>query len=157
MFNSKLEFTEHNIETNFAADHLGPFYLTDLLMDNIKASKEGRIIIAASLIHEMLQGEIDIDDVFDRKLDVMYFGAGFIQYAKAKVCQMYFTMLLAKKLKEANVTNVKAVCLHPGVVNSRFMEAMFDRFPCPGFRCFFFCSVGIFYLWVSQICFKTNK
>ena len=87
----------------------------------------------------------------------MYFGAGFIQYAKAKVCQMYFTMLLAKKLKEANITNVKAVCLHPGVINSRFMEAMFDRFPCPGFRCFFFCSVGIPYLWVSQICFKTNK
>ena len=133
----------------FGADHVGPFYLTNALLPNIKASKEGRILIAGSIIHEMLNGEIDIDDMFDGKLDLAKFGSGFVQYAKAKVCQLLYAKLLAKKLTDEGVTHVKAVCMHPGVINSGFMSSMFDRVPCPGFRCFYFCTVGIPYLWVS--------
>lgn len=68
-----------------------------------------------------------------------------------------YAKLLAKKLEDEGIKHVKCVCIHPGVVNSGFMGAMFDKVPCPGFRCFYFCSVGIPYLWVSQVCFKTNK
>ena len=59
-----------------ATDHFGPFYLTNSLMPNIKASKEGRILIAGSVIHEMLMGSYDVDEILDVKLNRLTFGTG---------------------------------------------------------------------------------
>jgi len=54
----------------------------------------------ASVIHEMLNGEIDIDDLFDGEINVFKNMVGYNSYAKAKLCIMYFTKLLAKNLEE---------------------------------------------------------
>jgi hypothetical protein len=52
-------------------------------LDNIKASKEGRIINVSSIIHHVLGGKIDIDDLCDETQK--YYGLGFRQYAQAKL------------------------------------------------------------------------
>lgn len=86
MLNPKLEYNSVGLESMFASDHVGPFYLTNSLLDNVKASKEGRVVIAGSIIHEMLRGVYDIDDYFDAKLDTYKFGLGYVEYAKSKIC-----------------------------------------------------------------------
>lgn len=96
-------------------NYLGPFYFTQLLLDNIKASKEGRIVNVASVIHKIMNGKIDFNDLnHEKRLEFN----GFNVYAKAKYCTILSTKQLALKLQKEGINNVKTVSLHPGVVNT---------------------------------------
>lgn len=98
------------LETMFATNHLGPFLLTNLLLDTLRASASARILTVTApsttrLNFDDLQGE-------KRFRPLIAFGA-------SKMCNLLFTYELARRLKGSGIT-VNAV--HPGVVKSSLMK-----------------------------------
>lgn len=101
--------TVDGYETMFATNHLGPFLLTYLLLDRLKASGSARIIniTAPSTTHlnfQDLQGE-------NQFVSLNAFGA-------TKMANLLYTFELARRLQNSGVT-VNAV--HPGLVRSKLM------------------------------------
>jgi len=100
--------SEDNIEMSFATNHLSYFLLTNLLLDLIKKSENGRIVIVASDSH--YRGTLDFDD-----LNMTTNFNGLKAYERSKLCNVLFTLELAERLKGSGVT-INA--LHPGRVKT---------------------------------------
>jgi NAD(P)-dependent dehydrogenase (short-subunit alcohol dehydrogenase family) len=100
--------TEDGNEMTFQVNHLGPFLLTNLLLDRITASAPARIVNVSSVAHR--NGKIGLDDLQSER---NY--RGYDAYAMSKLCNVLFTRELARRLKGRGVT-VNA--LHPGTVRT---------------------------------------
>jgi NAD(P)-dependent dehydrogenase (short-subunit alcohol dehydrogenase family) len=101
------EVTEDGIERDFAVNHLGPFLLTNLLLDLLVRSAPARVVNVASIEH--YDATMDLEDLgFERG------GWGMAKaYRRSKLGNVLFTRALAKRLEGKGVT-VNAV--HPGAV-----------------------------------------
>ena len=100
--------TPDGIEATFAVNHLGPFLLTQLLLERLKASAPARIVNVASTAHKGARRGLDFGDLqSERRYSAMSV------YAKSKLANIYFTIELARRLAGTGVT---ANCLHPGTV-----------------------------------------
>lgn len=80
------DFTAQNHELMFGVNHLGHFLLTKLLLEQLKASDEARIINLSSDAHKMCKGSIDLDDLNSDKNF-----KGFPTYAMTKFCNILYT------------------------------------------------------------------
>ena len=103
--------TVDGYESTFAINHLAPFLLTNLLLDRIKATPNSRIITLSSDGHQMVK-KIDFDNLQAEKSFEKWHA-----YGLSKLCNIYFTTELAKRLKDTHVT---ANSVHPGVVRTNF-------------------------------------
>jgi NAD(P)-dependent dehydrogenase (short-subunit alcohol dehydrogenase family) len=102
--------TEDGYEATFQVNHLGPFLLTKLLLDRIKASAPARVVNVASTAHR--SGRLDFDDLqSERSYRSMRV------YGMTKLCNILFTLELARRLEGTGVT---ANSLHPGTVRTGF-------------------------------------
>jgi NAD(P)-dependent dehydrogenase (short-subunit alcohol dehydrogenase family) len=99
------------IEMTFALNHLGPFLLTNLLLDLLRASGAARIITVSSTAHQMAR--MNFADLEGKQ---RY--RGFRAYSQSKLANILFTNELAKRLRGSPLT---ANCLHPGVVATNFL------------------------------------
>lgn len=103
--------TVDGFETTFAVNHLGPFLLTNLLLDRIRDSAPARIVNVSSVAHKQTVG-LDFDN--------LQHTSGFNPmrvYGRTKLCNIYFTRELARRLDGSGVT---ANALHPGGIRSGF-------------------------------------
>jgi NAD(P)-dependent dehydrogenase (short-subunit alcohol dehydrogenase family)/cytochrome b561 len=107
---AKREFTVDGIEKTFATNHLGPFLLTNLVLDLIRKSSAGRIInltagipVSRSSFFENLQGEKHYSQ--------------FSAYRSSKVGNILFTYELGRRLEGTGIT---VNCVHPGPVRTEF-------------------------------------
>ena len=100
--------TEDGVELTFAVNHLAPFLLTTLLLDQIKASAPARVVTVSSSAHK--DAEINFADLQGEQ---RYATFGFGAYSQSKLANVLFTYELARRLEGTGVT---ANCLHPGVV-----------------------------------------
>jgi NAD(P)-dependent dehydrogenase (short-subunit alcohol dehydrogenase family) len=100
--------TVDGFETTFAVNHLGPFLLTELLLDRIRASAPARIVNVSSTAHAGARRGLDFDDLQSER---QY--RGMAVYSKSKLANIYFTTELARRLAGSGVT---ANSLHPGTV-----------------------------------------
>ncbi len=92
--------TADGVETVFATNHLGPFLLTHLLLDLLKAGGEGRIITVASkglMTYPFL--DIEFDNLDGRRRFSMQHA-----YYHSKQAQVMFTFDLAGRLQGSGVT-----------------------------------------------------
>ncbi|HZI09313.1 MAG TPA: SDR family oxidoreductase [Myxococcus sp.] len=104
------EVTVDGLEATMATNHYGPFLLTHLLLDVLKASAPSRIINVSSEAHRV--GKLDFDDPqSERRYDA------FRIYGTSKLANILFTRSLAKRLEGTGVT---ANALHPGMVRTGF-------------------------------------
>ena len=112
--NPNLVLTADKIETTFAVNHLAHFLLTDLLLEQVKASPAPRIINVSSQAHQI--GFINFDDLgFERKYNPMR------AYAQSKLANILFTYEFVRRIGDHQVT-VNA--LHPGAVNTNFGKTL---------------------------------
>jgi len=103
---SKRYLTVDGIEATFAVNYLSRFLLTNLLLDLLKESEQGRIINVSGEFHR--KGKINFDDL---NLKENY--SASTASAQSKLADILFTYSLAEKLKNTNIT---ANCMHPGSV-----------------------------------------
>jgi NAD(P)-dependent dehydrogenase (short-subunit alcohol dehydrogenase family) len=93
-------FTEEGLETVFATNHLGPFLLTNLLLNVLKASAPSRVITVASkglIGYPFL--DIEFDNLYgERKFNLQH------AYYHSKQAQVMFTFDLAEHLRGTGVT-----------------------------------------------------
>lgn len=99
-------------EMTWALNHLSYFLLTNLLLDLLSASPEGRVVNVSSDAHFAVR-RADFSDInFERRR----YG-GFAAYCLSKLANVMFTYELARRLQGSTVT---ANALHPGAVATNF-------------------------------------
>ena len=104
--------TAPGFEWHFGVNHLGHFFLTNLLLPRLVSSAPARVINVTSHGHHMAVRGMRWDDLqYERRYTAM--GA----YAHSKLANILFTRELARRLDPSQVT-VNAV--HPGPVRTRF-------------------------------------
>jgi NAD(P)-dependent dehydrogenase (short-subunit alcohol dehydrogenase family) len=93
-------FTDDDVETIFATNHLGPFLMTNLLLDVLTASAPSRVITVASkglITYPLL--DIEFDNLHgERNFSVQH------AYYHSKQAQVMFTFDLAERLRGTGVT-----------------------------------------------------
>ncbi|WP_100012764.1 SDR family oxidoreductase [Lentibacillus sediminis] len=100
--------TKDGFELEMGVNHLGHFLLTNLLLEQLKESEDGRIVIISSGAHKW--GNIHFDDPHMEKGFNIFKG-----YGQSKLANVLFMKELDKRLRTTNVT-VNAV--HPGAVST---------------------------------------
>ena len=106
---NKKTISVDGIENTFAINHLGPFILTNSLLNLLKSSSPSRIINVSSSAH--YRANFDIDNLQGEK---KY--SSFDAYCKSKLYNVLFTYELSRKLAGSNVT---VNCLHPGFIPTK--------------------------------------
>jgi retinol dehydrogenase 14 len=105
--------TEDGNESQFQANHLGHFLLSQLLLDRLRQSAPARVVVVSSWGHTQARDGVDFDDI--QWIARPYRGS-FV-YSTTKLMNLYFTFELARRLADTGVT---ANALHPGFVASGF-------------------------------------
>ncbi|KAM9111296.1 retinol dehydrogenase 13-like [Pangshura tecta] len=105
--------TSEGLEQTFATNYLGPFLLTNLLLDTMKGSAPARIVTVSSFRHVQATANV-------RQLTGEERPRSFIQsYNSTKLMNILFTNELARRLQGTGVT---ANSLNPGIVNTEIMR-----------------------------------
>ncbi len=107
--NMNRQVSSDGIELTFAANHLAYFLLTFRLMDILLYSASARIIVVSSFAHGYVGTEAVDDYMFEQNYH------GWQAYSRSKLCNLYFTYELARRLEGTSIT---ANALHPGFVNT---------------------------------------
>jgi len=125
-FQDTLELTASGQEVLFAANHLGHFLLTTLLLDKLKASASSaypaRIVNVSSVAHQKSQYPLDLDDLTYSKQPAW---DGMNAYGNIKLMNIFFTKELAERLKG---THVHSVSLHPGLIVTHGVVRKFGNY-----------------------------
>lgn len=108
--------TKEGLEMTFALNHMNYFYLTNLLLDTLKATgtpaQKARIINVASEAHRF--GNVNLDDIQNEK---GYFGLRV--YGHSKGMNIMHSYELHRRLSTENA-NITVNALHPGTVRTGF-------------------------------------
>jgi retinol dehydrogenase-12 len=104
--------TEDGYETTFQVNYLSQFYLTHLLLNELKRSPQGRVINLSSSVYRA--GKFDPDNLQSER-GFSTIGA----YAASKLLVLLFTIELAHRLEPTRVT---ANAVHPGIVRTPMMR-----------------------------------
>jgi NAD(P)-dependent dehydrogenase (short-subunit alcohol dehydrogenase family) len=109
--NRTREVTADGYERTFATNHLAPFLLTRLLLEELAKGAPARVVSVSSLAH---RGQsLDFDDLMAERAY-----SAWRQYGRSKLANVMFTAELARGLQGRAIT---ANCLHPGFVASDFL------------------------------------
>jgi NAD(P)-dependent dehydrogenase (short-subunit alcohol dehydrogenase family) len=112
IYRANRELSKDGLEMMFATNHMGPFVLTNELLDVLKQTGDARIVTVAApsttkLNFDDLQGE--------KKYSSMY------SFGGSKMMNLMTNYTLAKKLEGTKVT---ANTFHPGLVKSDLVSEM---------------------------------
>jgi NAD(P)-dependent dehydrogenase (short-subunit alcohol dehydrogenase family) len=99
--------TPEGAELHFAANHIGPFLLTNLLMPALKEAAPSRVVILSSNGHRM--GGLDFDDLDFSTRPFNHWTA----YTQSKLANIHHAVALAKRIAHLGIT---ANAVHPGVI-----------------------------------------
>ncbi|KAI8379308.1 uncharacterized protein BYT42DRAFT_568378 [Radiomyces spectabilis] len=105
--------SKDGIETQFATNHVGHFYLTVQLLPLLEQSAPSRIINVSSIAHHTPFKRLDLEHISDEKRYNR-----IIHYGKSKTANILFTRELNKRLQAKGCKNVYVNCNHPGMVQS---------------------------------------
>jgi len=104
------ELTQDGFESQFGVNHLGPFALTNLLLDKLRTTPGARVVSTASVAHK--RGRILFDDInAENGYNAMK------RYAMSKVANLLFCYELQRRLSATGDDTV-SVAAHPGVADT---------------------------------------
>ena len=103
--------TADGFEASFQVNYLSHFLLTQLLLDDLRSSPQGRIINLSSSVHTV--GRFDPENLqSEKKFSVL------TTYSSTKLFMLLFTIELAKRLEGTRIT---ANAVHPGIARTQMM------------------------------------
>ena len=111
--------TRDGFELQFGTNHLGPFALTGLLLEQMLPVPGSRVVTVSSLAHRV-RARINFDDLQGQR---SY--SRVAAYSQSKLANLMFTYELARRLSGAGTTI--AVAAHPGLAStelSRYTPAI---------------------------------
>jgi NAD(P)-dependent dehydrogenase (short-subunit alcohol dehydrogenase family) len=109
---SQRQLTVQGLEYTFGVNHLGPFCLTNLLLERLRAGAPSRVVNVTSVGHHAAWHGMRFEDLQSEK------GYEAMEaYCRSKLANILFTRELAKRLAGTGVT---ANAVHPGPVRSGF-------------------------------------
>lgn len=100
--------TDDGLEQQMATNHFGPFLFTGLLLPQLVASADGRVVTVSSMFHRWA-GRAPLGD--PRQQQGRY--ARWRVYGQSKLANLLFTGELDRRLRAAELP-VKALAAHPG-------------------------------------------
>lgn len=106
------QMTKDGLDLVMAINHFGPFLLTNLLVDLLKASAPSRIVTVSSLSHKW--GKLEKNNLNNEK---SY--SKFKIESKSQLANVLFTTEIARRLEATGVT---ANYLHPGGVRTEIIR-----------------------------------
>lgn len=109
---SKRTFTEDNVETVFAVNHISYFLLSHELMPALLKADEARIVCVGSDSHFQVKGMNFDDYTLGKKYH------GLKSYAQSKLANCYFVYELHRLLRAAGVDHINTYCVQPGLVKT---------------------------------------
>lgn len=99
-------------EKTFQINHLGPFLLTELLMDSLLAAKDGASVVNTSSVANRLFAKIDLEDLNnDRKFSANK------AYGDAKLANILHARGIQARYSDKGISTVS---FHPGAVATNF-------------------------------------
>jgi NAD(P)-dependent dehydrogenase (short-subunit alcohol dehydrogenase family) len=107
--------TPEGAELHFAANHIGPFLLSNLLVPALKAAAPSRVIILSSNGHRT--GGFDFEDLDFTTRDYNHWTA----YSQSKLANVYHAVGLSKRLAGTGIT---ANAVHPGVIRTEVFRGV---------------------------------
>ncbi len=116
VFMNERVMTSEGFEMTFAVNHLSVFLLTNELLPMLKRSSAPRIVTVSSVAHR--NGTFNADNVNSERSF-----SGYSSYASSKLMNILFTIELAERLQNINITTN---CLHPGVVGTKLLKTGFN-------------------------------
>jgi light-dependent protochlorophyllide reductase len=119
-FNQGPKLSDEGFELTFAANHLGHFLLTNLLLERLGANAPARIVIVASGVHDpAMKTGMPHPSIGDFET-LARTGSGSkgrfngrLAYVNSKLCNVWFAYELARRLEPSRVT---VNCWEPGLV-----------------------------------------
>ncbi len=105
LYAPRRQVTPADHETMLAVNHLGPFLMTNLLLDRLQG---GRVVTTSSAAHGIARMDV-------RDLDAARGFSPMRQYGLTKLANILFTRELARR-----EPGLVATCFHPGAVGSEF-------------------------------------
>lgn len=100
--------TEDGFELQLAANHLGHFLLTGLLLSTLLKTPQSRIVSLSSIAHK--RGKINFDDLQSEK---KY--SAQEAYAQSKLACLLFAFELQRRLEKHGYTETISTAAHPGI------------------------------------------
>ncbi|CAK9188596.1 unnamed protein product [Ilex paraguariensis] len=116
------QLSEDGIEMQFATNHLGHFYVTNLLLDKMKDTAkatgiEGRIVNLSSVAHlHTYGGGIRFDNINDQR---SY--SDKKAYGQSKLANILHASELSRRLQEEGA-NITVNSVHPGLIMTNLMR-----------------------------------
>ncbi|RLN82918.1 hypothetical protein BBJ28_00000878 [Nothophytophthora sp. Chile5] len=115
----------NGLEAHFAINHLGHFYLTHLLLDQLRNSKDqARVVNVSSLAHYFAWLYLNF-------ATLGHTPGSLRDYFTSKMANLLFTFELQRRLRSAQIDKVIAVAAHPGLTHSdiwnRYYRSTFPR------------------------------
>ena len=106
VYKVKRQETPNGVEMTFAVNFLATFMLSQMLLENLQASGNGRVINVVSELYK--NGSIEFDNLM---LENGYKPGD--AYANAKIAAVLYTLALAERVKD---TGLCVNAMHPGVL-----------------------------------------
>lgn len=106
--------TADGLESQMATNHFGPFLLTGLLLDQLVASGDGRVVTLSSQMHRLARSA-PLGDPRERR---RY--SRWMAYAQTKLANLLFTLELDRRLRRAGLP-VIALAAHPGLAGTHLV------------------------------------
>lgn len=139
LMKTKRELTEDGFEAVLGVNHMGPFLLTNLLLERLKESAPSRILLVSSDLHKI--GHIKRDDLNSEKSF-----CELSSYSQSKLANNLFVRELSKRLHGTGVT---VNSIHPGIVGTEFLRdhpclkpmKFFSKTPLEGAQTSIFCAI----------------
>ncbi|HSU01588.1 MAG TPA: oxidoreductase [Nocardioides sp.] len=103
--------TVDGLESQMATNHFGPFLLTGLLLDQLVASGEGRVVTLSSQMHRLARSA-PLEDPRARRRH-----SRWRVYSRTKLANLLFTFELDRRLRRAGLP-VLALAAHPGLAGT---------------------------------------
>jgi NAD(P)-dependent dehydrogenase (short-subunit alcohol dehydrogenase family) len=112
--------TEDGFESQFGVNHLGHWSLTGLLMDNLLAAEQARVVTVTSTAHHLVRN-INFDDPHLRK---KY--SPWKAYSQSKLANYFFALGLHNEFKNSG-KKAMSLLAHPGLSHTNLQVETFDR------------------------------